>query len=198
MTYVTWVYRFVNLVTFLKYKNNIKYMNEISQILESSEKVRWEGKPNYAPYITGALFGALIFGAIIFFFVWKLSKSILIGALSGFAIFVISFIVSNLSYTVTHYALTNKRVIFQSGIIGRDFKSINYQEIKNASASVGLLGVIFHVGNINIFTGEIMSTGGKNSNIRPKYDTLHAIGEPYQTLKILQEYLSQREESLYK
>ena len=84
------------------------------------------------------LLGAIVVGVIIFGILCKLSL---------------------LARARKYYAITNKRVIIQSGIIGRDFKSIDYDRIQNVSANVGLIGMIFKVGNVNIFTGEMESAG---------------------------------------
>ena len=173
-------------------------MNEIAKVLEPKEKVIWDGKPKYVPYMISMFFGGLIFGLLLGALAYYFLKSVLAGVVVGIIIFIVAFFFGNLSYKATHYALTNKRVIFQSGIIGRDFRSVNYDDIKNASAKVGLIGVIFHVGDINIFTGEITSTGGKNQQIAPKYDTIQAVDKPYDVLRLLQKNLSQREEKLYR
>ncbi|MCX6709173.1 MAG: PH domain-containing protein, partial [Candidatus Woesearchaeota archaeon] len=92
---------------------------------------------------------------------------------------------------------TNKRMIIQSGIIGRDFKSVDYDRMQNVSVDVGILGVIFKVGTVKIFTGEIETvSSGKTSSIQSKYDRLHYVSFPYDVLKKLQTELSKRKEQL--
>ena len=172
-------------------------MNEIPQILESKEKVIWDGKPQYAPYITSAIIGSLIGAAILGIVINIFLKSILWASVLGGSSFIVSVIVRNLAYARTHYTITNKRTVIQSGIIGRDFKSIDYDRMQNVSAEVGLLGVIFKVGNIKIFTGEVETTGGKNPTIESKYDNFDYISSPYEVLKKLQTHLSVRKEKLH-
>lgn len=171
-------------------------MNEIPQILEPKEKVIYDGKPKYAPYITGAIFGNLIAVVIIGIFIGAFLKSILFAVVAGIIIFILGIIISNMAYTRTHYAITNKRAIIQSGIIGRDFKSIDYDRMQNVSVDVGILGVIFKVGSIKIFTGEMETVGGKQPRIQAKYDEFNHVVSPYEVLKKLQTHLSVRKEEL--
>lgn len=173
-------------------------MNEIPQVLEPREKVIYEGKPKYAPYIINSIFGGIILAAFIGIFIGAFLKSILWAIIIGVIIFILGIILANMAYVRTHYAITNKRAIIQSGIIGRDFKSIDYNRMQNVSVNVGILGVIFKVGSIRIFTGEIESvSGGKHgSGIKPRYDGFNYINSPYGVLKQLQTYLSMRKEEL--
>jgi len=172
-------------------------MNEIPKILEKNEKIVWDGKPKYWPYILSALFGSIIAGVFVGIFAGSFLKSFTAGIVIGVVIFCLAFLWGNLSYRFAHYALTDERAVFQSGIFGRNFKSIDYDDIKNASVSIGLLNWLFNTGSINLFTGEIESTGGKDSQIRPKYDSFMYILNAYDVLKELQEHLTKMEENLY-
>lgn len=171
-------------------------MNEIPQILEPKEKVIYDGKPEYTPYITGAILGTLIAVIIIGIFIGAFLKSILFAVIAGIIIFILGIIISNMAYTRTHYAITNKRAIIQKGIIGRDFKSIDYDRMQNVSVDVGILGVIFKVGSVKIFTGEMETVGGKHPRIQAKYDRFNYVASPYEVLKKLQTHLSVRKEEL--
>lgn len=173
-------------------------MNEIPQILEPKEKVIYDGKPEYAPWITAAIFGILIVVVIVGIFVGVYIKSMFWALVIGVIVFIVGIILSNIGYERTHYAITNKRAIIQSGIIGRDFKSIDYDRMQNVSVDVGILGVIFKVGTIKIFSGEMESakTGKYSSGIKPKYDKFYYISSPYEALKKLQTHLSVRKEEL--
>jgi len=172
-------------------------MNEISQILGPKEKTIWGGKPKYAPYIISAIFGSILIGGFVGLFAGVFSKSLAAGLTAGIVIFCLLFLWNNLSYRFTHYALTNRRAVFQSGVFGRNFKSINYDDIKNASVSKGLFNFIFNTGSINIFTGEMESAGGEHSRIRPKYDSFVYISNAYDVLKELQKHLTEMEENMY-
>jgi len=167
-------------------------MNEISQILEANEKIIWDGKPKYSAYMFSAILGCLLVALFLILFL-----GVITGAILGVLAFAILFSLANLSYKFIHYALTDKRAVLQSGIFGRSFKSVKYDEIKNASVSKGFFNWIFGTGNINIFTGEVTSTGGKNPRTVSKYDTFAYISDPYAVLKELQEHGTEMEENLY-
>ncbi len=171
-------------------------MNEIPKIIEPKEKVIYNSKPEYAPYIISAIFGTLIAVIVIGIFIGAFLKSILVAVIAGVIIFVVGIILSNMAYTRTHYAITNKRAVIQSGIIGRDFKSIDYDRMQNVSVDVGILGVIFKVGTVKIFTGEMETAGGKHPRIQAKYDRFNYVDSPYEVLKKLQTLLSARKEKL--
>lgn len=172
-------------------------MNEIEQVLESREKVIWDGKPKYAPYITSAVFISVVIGLATGLWLGVYLARTVLGISMGLLVFIISVVIGNFMFKFTHYALTSKRVIYQSGIFGRSFKSINYDDIKNVSVQKGLFNWLFETGTIQVFTGEMESGGGKNSQIRPKYDTFLFIIDSYGVLKKLQENLTEHEENLY-
>lgn len=172
-------------------------MNEISQILGSKEKIIWDGKPKYVPYIISAIFVGIFIGGICGLVAGIFSESIIVGLIAGIIIFSLLFLWSNISYKFMHYALTNRRVVLQNGVFGRNFKSINYDEIKNASVARGLFNFIFGTGSINIFTGEMELTGGEHSRMKPKYDSFVYISNAYDVLKKLQEHLTEMEENMY-
>jgi uncharacterized membrane protein YdbT with pleckstrin-like domain len=166
-------------------------MNEIPQILDAKEKIIWDGKPKYAPYMISVILGAII-AAVFCLFITGIF-GIIIGPIVGFIILLIG----SLAYKFTHYALTTRRVIIQTGIFGRNFKSVNYDDIKNASVTKGFFNWIFGTGTIQIFTGELTSTGGKHPRTVSKYDNFVYISNPYDALKELQEHLTRMEEDLY-
>lgn len=179
-------------------------MNEITNILESGEKVTWEGKPKYAPFIFGYIFtGALLGGFAVFFGIKQGLSNTLAYALAPVVVAVLFFF-GNVMYRVIYYAVTDKRAIFQTGIFGRSFKSIDYDNMQNVSVDIGLVNYLFGTGTIKIFSGETGSqsagsTGtGNNRQTQyrtvPKYDYISSIENPYQVLKLLQESLSNRKE----
>ena len=96
-------------------------MNEIQNILEPKEKLVYDCKPEYAPYIIGAILVSLFVGAILGTVIGVFQESFVLGIVIGTIIFIVLVVLSNIAYTRIHYAITNKRVIIQRGIIGRDF-----------------------------------------------------------------------------
>lgn len=178
-------------------------MNEIARVLEPKEKVEWEGKPDAKAYFISLFAGVIIFGGIFLTIIILSGKLNFWGyIISGLAILIL--VLGSLTYRNLHYAITNKRVILQRGIIGRDFKFDDYDQIKNVSVNVGIIGLIFKVGNIKIFTGELDSaseygsTGVKRSTgVKSAFDSFAHIKNPYEVIKDLQSHLSKRKEDLY-
>lgn len=192
----------------------------INNILESSEKIVWQGIINRKVLITNLIIFiavVLIIGGIVFAQqtityssnneeTKQISSSII-----SIIIIAVGFLIAFLSYfssIVTNYAITQKRVIIKSGLIGTDFKSIYFDQIKNIIVDVGLIGKIFSVGTIKIDIGktETYSAGGGRTHsgssqnqirTRTVYDYLKHIDNPYEVYKHLQKTLEGRKESLY-
>lgn len=175
-------------------------MYEIPNVLEKSEKVMWEGKPKYSAYMFSSLIFVIIILAILLWFLRSFTFVLI-------AVFLLTLfiILTHLSYKVKHYAITNKRIVIQSGIIGRDFKFVDYDKMQNVSVDVGLIDKIFSTGTIKVFSGEIGSTyvasSSSNRSDRgtyaptPVYDSFTYILTPYDVVAILQNNLSKRKEA---
>jgi len=175
-------------------------MNEITKVLNPDEKVLWSGNPKKAPFLFSFALLGLFFGAIIYFsgLSYSISKPeyyILFSFLAILA-FALFFFVGYLYYRVTYYAITDRRVILQSGIFGRSYKSIDFDKIQNVSVVIGLFNYIFRTGTIKIFSGEIGSSGGNNAGVQPIFDQIVFIQNPDSTLRILQEALSHKKEAV--
>jgi uncharacterized membrane protein YdbT with pleckstrin-like domain len=107
----------------------------------------------------------LIFGSIALFEGIKEGEIILIlfphfwiGLILVFGYPIYKFLV----YKYTYYAITNKRVIIQKGLIGRDFEIVDFDKITNAEVNVGVLDKLFG-GN----SGSILiSTAGTLTYVR--------------------------------
>jgi len=188
----------------------------ISGILGEGEQVVWQGKMNSKMVIVSHFIAFVIILAIGFMFfnldtINYTSENGVPGQVSGKLVGGIVWLVgmffvatSYIGDIVTNYAITKKRIIIKSGLIGTDFKSIYFDQIKNIIVQVGLLGKIFGTGSVKIDTGkvEISSSGGSNGNsghVSSKivYDVLKNIDSPYDVYKITQESLEGRKESLY-
>lgn len=187
---------------------------EISHILVPQEKLSWEGKINRKVLsIYFVLTIIMIIIASLTFFSTQSTVTLISednnrsisGAFIGSLFLLVSFsiaFIGFLSNYVKSYALTDKRVIIKSGLIGTDFNSIYFTEIKSANVNVGLIGKIFSVGTINIDTGKVgtvASGGGENRQTRTQtsYDKLLFVDTPYEVYKLLQIALTERQESLY-
>ena len=57
-------------------------------------------------------------------------------------------ITANRKWKNTHYALTDKRIIIQSGFIGMQYQSLYYKDIRNIQLKVGIIDKLLNVGDI--------------------------------------------------
>lgn len=190
-------------------------MNTFDTILVAGETKLWSGVVNRAALATTYIIIALIvLGMSGFLFMQdtirytsqggagEMSGAFLAFVMLGIGALIV--IIGFLSDFVREYIFTEKRIIMKSGIIGTDFKSIYYEQIKNLEVDVGLIGKIFGVGTIKIDTGktETYSTGsgrGETTQIRTRtmYDLLKHIDAPYEVYQNVQAILNSRKENLY-
>lgn len=167
-------------------------MRELDKILDKNEKVFWEGKPNFWPFFLAGLFLSLfgliflIAGAIILIqgiktgnFLFLVFPHFWIGIVFVFGIPLYKALV----YKYTYYAITNKRVILQKGLIGRDFEMVDFDQITNAEVNVSIFDKIFSRNSGSIL---ISSAGtfiyGRHGPIAKPY-TLNNIQNPYKVFK---------------
>lgn len=179
------------------------------EILEPNEKIVWEGLVNRKVLFFHLALALIITLAIsIFLFTLETIKytsngqpkeisAVLVGSIVLFLGISLSLLAFFTNF-VRRYALTTKRVLLKSGLIGTDFKSLYYTQIRNIFVDVGVVGKMFSVGTIKIDTGQIHTvSSGKNSRVETAYDYLLHVDTPYEIYKYLQSILSSRTESLY-
>ncbi len=170
-------------------------MIEFDKILNTNEKVLWEGKPKFLPYFIGAI--PIVIIGLIFLYVGGPSNTgihstsaggitipnILIGLFLAIAYPLYRF----LSYKYVYYVITDKRVIFQSGLIGRDFKMVDYNQISNAEVNIGIIDKLFGngSGSILISTAGTFVQGRYGPVSRP-YSMMN-IPNPYEVFKFFKE-----------
>lgn len=150
--------------------DNALQKNNIDDVLNNDEKVLWRGKPNAKSYVLAAMLKMLPIAIIWIIFDGAFIVGISIGMTRGdiplgVLGFVIPFFLLHLTpvwvwiaNTVKavrevknlEYAVTDKRIIIRSGMIGIDFKFINYTEIDSVNIKVGIIDRIFKVGDIYI------------------------------------------------
>jgi len=167
-------------------------MKEFDKIVEKSEKVMWEGKPIFLIYFFAKIVPAFIvflFASAISLFIvlnkTSAEKSLLTNLFVGVfcAIMFLVVVGTIISYFKLHYAITNKRVIIQKGIIGTDFLIVDFDQITNAEVNVGLLDKMFmkNTGTISIFTPTSMVHTKHGTKIVPHM--MLGITDPYKVFK---------------
>ena len=143
---------------------NAMQKNSVEDVLYDGEKVLWKGKPNAKSYVLAAMMRMLPIAIIWLIFDGAFIVGISIGISQesiplGILGFIIPFFLLHLmpvwmwiGNTVRafrevknlEYAITDKRIIIRSGVIGIDFKFINYTEIDSVNVKVGFIDKIFN------------------------------------------------------
>lgn len=172
-------------------------MRELDKVLDQNEKVLWEGAPSFWPFLFGGSAVTTIFGLFWMVFVIAVMGIIVVGSGSlvfGFGIFLLPHfwvgiglifgipIYQILVFKHTYYAITDKRVIVQTGLIGRDFKLIDFDQVTKLEVNVGFFDQVFggNTGSILVVTAGSTHTGKGT----PKPYVLKHITSPYDVFKL--------------
>ena len=151
------------------YENSMQ-KNSIDDVINPDEKILWRGTPNAKSYVWSRVLKMLPIAVIwlIFdgFFLTIIGTQMSQGHIPlGILGFIIPFFLIHLApvwiwigNTVKavkevknlEYAVTDKRIIIRSGMIGIDFKFINYTEIDSVNIKVGVIDKMFNVGDIYV------------------------------------------------
>jgi hypothetical protein len=173
---------------------------ELQEILNVDEKIIWQGKPQALLYRLGAIFG-LLFGAIVAVVLY-----VAVGKIgSGFipylvfiipvAVIIVPSLYRLLVYRYIIYVITDKRVILQGGLIGRDFDFVDYDKVESSSVDVSIFDKIMskNTGTILIYanrmqpvTNTYRDASGSHSTttIQNVPFTLSHIVAPYETFNL--------------
>jgi membrane protein YdbS with pleckstrin-like domain len=158
--------------------------NEIGNVLNKGEKVFWDGRPKFLPFmvarVAAASLGFILFSLFMIPF-------FLIGLVLLTVVFPIFFILICvyvwMLYEKTWYAITNKRVLIQKGVIGRDFEMVDFDQITNAEVNVGIIDTLVGRGSGSILISTAGSfTYGRNGPIQKPY-TMSNLMNPYEVFK---------------
>ena len=161
---------------------------EFESVTEPGEKILWQGKPVFLPFVLHAI-PMLAFGMF-----WGAFDLGLIGAVSrnpahqASPSFLVFFLIlhsfpawGSILYSIylvlvhgnTLYAYTNRRMLMRGGLFATSFKSIDYDRIQELDVTVGLLDRLFDVGTVRAFSGSLTSKGARI------YDRFVSIRDPY-------------------
>lgn len=167
--------------------------NDIDDVLNSDEKVLWRAKPNAKSYVLANFLKMLPIAIVWLLFDGIFITVITIGMIhdsipTDILWFVVPFFMLHLTpvwiwiYNTVRafrevsnieYAITDRRIIIRSGVIGIDFKFVNYTEIDSVNIRVGFIDRIFKVGDIYV-----------NSSVNSA--VLWDVANPYQIGRALQ------------
>ena len=152
------------------FMDNALHKNSIDDVVNADEKVLWRGTPNAMSYVLANMLKmtpiALIWLTFDGTFIYFIATGMAAGSIPlSLLWFIVPFFLLHLTpvwlwvgKTIKaarevrniEYAITDKRIIIRSVMIGIDFKFINYTEIDSVNVKVGLIDKIFRVGDIYI------------------------------------------------
>lgn len=169
-------------------------MDEIHKVIESGEQVLWQGRPKFLPFFISSFivsaFGLIFLGFGLFTFIEGIKTGDIFFIFFphfwiGLFLVFLAPLYTALTYKYVHYAITNKRAIIQTGLIGRDFQIADFDKITNAEVNVNLIDKLFGAGSgsILISTAGTFTHGKRGPRAAPY--TISHIANPYEVFKYL-------------
>lgn len=144
--------------------------NKIEDVLNAGEQVLWRDKPDKRAYVAQAMMKMMPIAIIWLIFDGAFIVGISIGMAHGqIPLAILGFIIPFFLLHLTpvwmwlgntlkavveikniEYVATDRRVIVRSGVIGIDFKFLNYDEIETVNVKVSWTDKLFKVGDVYI------------------------------------------------
>jgi hypothetical protein len=155
----------------MKDKFNTQVQNMQNQANSQLDNVKNMIPNNFLDNFSSAFNGIKLFQTFIMIIVGVILLSVLIAPI--------------LEYKNIRYAITNKRILIQKGIIGKSYRTVEYTKIDDIDVRIGLFNKMFNTGTI-VFTGDFghvhTNNGVVNSNL-----TFEAIDNPYDVFNKVKE-----------
>lgn len=187
-----------------KYFNELdtgKEISEIKDMLDENEEILWQGKPNKKSYVLSNFLKMLPIALIWlcfdgFFIAMLISTSSEIGGFIWFFIlffafhltpvwiWIGNFVRSIVEIKNIEYAVTDKKIIIKSGVVGIDFKVFLYSEVTGVFIKRGFIDKYFKVGDIYI-------------NTTSQKGVIYDVDNPYQVYKLLQQTSNDIKSDIY-
>ena len=165
----------------------------IKDMFDPGENLLWEGKPDRTAYVVGPVFLFIIAGIMMIIALSLMGIIIATGA-EGEALMVCIFIMvlnlipalimgaafpiyRSLNWKSTHYAITDKRIYIQKGVVGRDITIKDFTDINDPEVSIDFIDKIRNCGSVHLSRRYyITRSGRKQYTLAPAL--LH-IPDPY-------------------
>lgn len=176
-------------------------LTSIEDMLDDNEQIIWKGKPNRKSYILSNFLKMmpialiwLAFDSVFIIGIFSSGMDIGWGILFFIGFFALhlmpvwiwigNFIRSIVEIKNIEYAITEKKVIIKTGIIGIDFKIFLYSEITGVNIKRGIIDNFFKVGDIYI-------------NTTSQKGVIYDIDNPYKIYKMLQQVANDIKTDIY-
>lgn len=169
------------------------HSEDLQRVLFDHEEVVWHGEPDRRSLIVGYLVGTipllLFLGPMVFvptmFAVMMVGIAIEAGAAylvvgflfaAGFTLFVMFggvYLLANRAYHFAEYAVTDRRLITFGGFIGRDYSTVDWDNVEDFEVNVGFVDDRYGTGSVSAVTAG--SGGVSFSSIADPYAVLDTI-----------------------
>lgn len=167
----------------------------IGAMLGEGERILWQGKPKKSAFIANKVLGmlplALLWAAVdvaMIVLVFTLgAPQIMCWITVGFVcihllpfwLWLSNVLTASRRYKNMFYALTDRRIIVRSGLVGIDYQSVGYKDVQNVNLRVGVFDKLMKVGDLYFVTA---AGGGKN--------VFFDIENPYEVYKTAQKIVA--------
>ena len=164
--------------------------NELKSLVGNSEKIYYEGKPDFKCFIIESIFNPLLPFAII----WALFDLFFVGAFtlgtgegdSSFIMFMLIFILFHMMpvwmylggvlfsikrYKNTYYIVTDKAVYASGGVFTKNYQNKPFAELSHVDLHRGIFDQMFGVGDIILTSNQYaaVSTSGSTASNQQFY-----------------------------
>ena len=167
-------------------------MTDLTSLLDPSEKILWQGKPSFLPFMAKSLFMVVPIGLVFLLIVRAMPieagdtiRTLLKAA--GLFLILVAPILNFIAFFQTRYAITNRRVLIQGGQIYvlPNILSTDFDQITNAGVSQGKSDIILGMktGNIYFYTHTPNRYIMVNNRRVPDPYILSSIPNPYEVFK---------------
>ena len=162
-----------------KYDNFMNYEEDLTNPLVEGETLIWSSKPKKSAFIINKILTMMPIALIwLFFDGFILTQIISTGQIKEMLFFVIPFfalhlfpfwmwlgnvLTSNKKWQNTKYYVTDKRIIIQTGLVGVNYQTIYYKDIKNVNLRIGIIDKLLGVGDIYLDLGTYTTSKGTST-----------------------------------
>ncbi len=168
----------------------------IKDMFDPAENLLWEGKPDKVAYILGKPIQYLIvLIALVFYLISSYVASSMENSSVSFSselafgvavialVFVLMPLYRTINWKYVQYAVTDKRVYFTSGIIGRDINVLDYTAVYSPTVIVDFIDKLRNCGTIRL-NPRAGSAGMKTAGVKA---ALEHIPDAYNVYKMIKQ-----------
>ncbi|MGV8176188.1 MAG: PH domain-containing protein, partial [Candidatus Bilamarchaeaceae archaeon] len=174
-------------------------MGEMDKVLNEDERILWQGKPRFLPFVLQGCGVTTLFGILWMFILLPFAGMALLTGFSMATLFLIPFFLVGLWLVIgiplylalvhgkMQYTITDKRVITEKGLVGRDFEYFDLANASNVEVNIGFWDKIIgqNTGSINLSSSGMLQFSGRRNTPLIMPNRICNIENPYEVFKFL-------------